>query len=301
MKTLSKINDPAVKTETYSLEFSGGVQLFVKVLTGPSRSGRRAMYIHGGGSGGNHTLVERPSRHLIADGFFDQIILPDRRGDGASSPMDHPLTLAEHAADMRAILDRLDIPGPLTALGISYGGPIALTLAQTDPRIERVVLVASSPTLNEVNGAARFLLKTGLLTAIMKVNLKLNLGKLPPQQVDFDPAYDASSPLALVRLYNEALKRTPKQYLNSMLYALQATLDPANASIPQDSSLPVPVIQIIGEGDEVWGTQIPDSFRQRIPNFSRYHVAGATIHKHCLLKPAPFYEKLALALREQLV
>jgi pimeloyl-ACP methyl ester carboxylesterase len=112
---------------------SKDVPIHAKVLRRSPTAGRRAIYIHGGGAGGNHTLIERPSRLLVEDGFFDEIILPDRRGDGASSPLTGMMTMREQSGDMKALLDEMGLEEPLTAMGMSYGGPMALTLATWTP------------------------------------------------------------------------------------------------------------------------------------------------------------------------
>ncbi len=259
------------------------------------------MYSHcGGGVVSNHTLIERPSRHLVNDGYFDRMLLPDRPGEGASSPMDHPMTIPEHAAVMRAMLDELGEKGPITAMGVSYGGPIALELASIDSRVERVVLIASSPTLRQASGLAGFLARTGFLTMLMKKAVLSQIGKLPPEYPDLDPAYDARKQSDLVKIYTRALQSTPVEYRDSLLFAQQATLDPTNASISGDYKLDVPVIQVIGEGDEVWGTEIPVEYQARFPNWRRYVVPSAKIHKDVFLKPDTYQSVISQALGENL-
>jgi len=298
---LTKVINPQITAETRKVRVSPQMEIFLKVLTGPRRSGRSAMYIHGGGGGGsNHTLIERPSRHLVNDGYFDRMLLPDRPGEGASSPMDHPMTIPEHAAVMRAMLDELGEKGPITAMGVSYGGPIALELASIDSRVERVVLIASSPTLRQASGLAGFLARTGLLTMLMKKAVLSQIGKLPPEYPDLDPAYDARKQSDLVKIYTRALQSTPVEYRDSLLFAQQATLDPTNASISGDYKLDVPVIQVIGEGDEVWGTEIPVEYQARFPNWRRYVVPSAKIHKDVFLKPDTYQSVISQALGENL-
>jgi len=289
-----------ITTTTQTIALEEGASLFVKVLRGPQRTGRRAIYIHGGGGGGNHTLIDRPSRHLINDGFFDTIYLPDRRGDGASSPLTHKQTIREHAKDMAILLDGLGETGPLTAMGVSYGGPIALDLAAIDLRIERVVLVASSPALSQNNGIARVMLKTGFLSVLMKTVYRRFLGQLPPEYVDFDPAYDAKTSRELVKMFTEALKRTPKDRLDSFIYSIEATLDEANASLAEDVTLHVPVLQIIGQRDEVWGSKLLPAYLERFPAYRQIIVPEGRIHKDVFLKPVPFYQALVRGLSEAL-
>ncbi len=296
---LPRVNDPEICADVRMIEIAPSAQLLVKILSGPRRSGRQAIYIHGGGGGGNHTLIERPSRRLIQAGYFDTIILPDRRGDGGSTLLPHKFTIHEHAEDMRLLLDRLEIAGPVTAMGVSYGGPIALGLAGIDPRVERVVLVASSPALSQNNGVSRFLLKSGLLHNLMRLVYRGFLGKLPPEYTDFDPAYDAKSSADLVKMFTLALKRTPKDHLESFLFALEATLDEAHASLADSIRLTVPVIQVIGQRDEVWGSQLLPEYTRRFPGFQQVIVPEGRIHKDVFLKPLAFQQKLEEALRAE--
>jgi len=296
---LAKVNNPEIKAEIREVNIGNQIVLYTKILSGPKRSGRTAIYIHGGGNGGNHTLIERPSRHLIDKGFFDTIILPDRRGDGGSSPLTRKFSVTEHAQDMHALLNELNVKGPITAMGVSYGGPIALDLAAIDPRVERVVLVASSPCLSANNGIAHLLLKTGLLKLMVNGMMSKYLGKLPAAYTDFDSCYDVQSQRELVNAYTEGLKRTPKYRKDSMRYALESTLDESKAGLDERTSLNIPVVQVVGETDEVWGSQVRAEYRQRFPKFRQWIVPGGRIHKDVFLKPDLFQVKLEEALRQE--
>lgn len=296
---LQKVNNPNITAETGDFRISPDVVLHTKVLRAPGRSGRKAIYIHGGGGGGNHTLIERPSRWLIDQGLFDEMILPDRRGDGGSSPLTRKLTMMEHGEDMLRLLDELGVQGPLTAMGVSYGGPIALALAYLDPRVDRAVLIASSPTLSQTSPYTTFLIKSGLLRKFLLFMFRRNVGKLPPGYVDFDPAYEASSPKDMSTIFFESLKRQPASRLESLVLEIESTLDRENSSIPEEVQLEIPVLQAIGEKDEIWGSDMPEQYLQRFPNFRRKVVAGARRHKDVFLKSLPFYEAAAQLLREE--
>jgi len=200
---------------------------------------------------------------------------------------------------MRDLLDKIGESGPLTAMGVSYGGPIALDLAAIDSRIERVVLVASSPALSQNNGIARILVKSGILHPLMKAVYRNFLGKLSPAYPDFDPAYDVSSPNELVRMFMEGLKRTPKDRLDSFIYSLEATLDEAKASLAEDVTLPIPVLQVVGKTDEIWGSKLLPEYLERFPAYKQFIVPEGRIHKDVFLKPGAFYRALADSLRRE--
>lgn len=95
------------------------------------------LLIHG--AGGSHLDWGMPIRKLSS-------LAVDLNGHGRSAGAGH-LTLADHAADLVALLDALDID-QITLVGHSMGGGIALTLALTYPeRVARLVLVSTGARL----------------------------------------------------------------------------------------------------------------------------------------------------------
>ncbi len=70
----------------------------------------------------------------------------DLRGSGRSSKPTAPFTLKEMAGDVAAVLPQLGAD-PVTLLGFSMGGTIALELATSCPeRIARLILVSTPPS-----------------------------------------------------------------------------------------------------------------------------------------------------------
>lgn len=75
-----------------------------------------------------------------------RVIAPDLRGHGRS-PMLPPWNLAQHTADVIALLDSLGLDG-VPLMGHSYGGSIAIDVANLVPsRISHLVLVDPSQGL----------------------------------------------------------------------------------------------------------------------------------------------------------
>ena len=165
------------------------------------------MLIHGGGAGANHTIVERPARWLVDRQVYEKIILPDRRGNGASSPLTEIPTFRDHARDMVALLDAQGETGPLDVMGISYGGPIALTLAAMDDRVRRAILFASSPAMH-FSWPWNWLIGSGLVPWVMKFMYRREIGKAEPRYPDLDIAYEKSSQ----REDWEAYKKSPQSH-----------------------------------------------------------------------------------------
>ncbi len=271
------------------------VQLYTRIITGikgnpTGGQEKTAIYIHGGGSGGNHTMLLRPGKWLIEQGLFNKVILPDRRGEGLSTPLKGKLLLRDHAKDMKGLLDTLGITEKITAIGISYGGPIALELAGMDDRIDEVILMASSPSLKDVKGVQGFLYRHGLLEKITKSFYKKNLGKLPMEYPDFEGVYDLKSNRELTKYFMDAIKKTDPAQMESLMLQNASTLDKENNGIGNAFTLDLPMYQVIGTKDEIWETNLKD-YQDRFPNIKSYHIEGEK-HKGIILNAAPFYEGL---------
>jgi len=287
MLTLSNniVIDETIKT----YKIASGDLIHTRVVES-NKNGKTAIYIHGGGSGGNHTMLLRPAKWMIEKELFSKVILPDRRGEGFSTPLTKKITIHDHAMDMKSLLDTLGIEGKVTAIGLSYGGPIALTLASIDSRIDEVILMASSPSLNDVKGFRGFLYKYNILEPLVKIFYKLYLGKEEPEYPDFKNIYDLKSERDTEKLFIEAIKRTDKSMYKSLMLQNASTLDKDNSSISKDISLNIPIYQVIGEKDEIWETNL-SSYKKRFSNIKSTIIPEAS-HKGCLLRAEEFYTAL---------
>lgn len=263
--------------------------IHARVVEG-KQGGKTAIYIHGGGSGGNHTMLLRPAKWMIEKGLFSKVILPDRRGEGLSSPLAEKLTIKDHALDMKSLLDVIGFKEKATAIGLSYGGPIALTLADIDNRIDEVILMASSPSLEKVKGFRGFLFKHNLLEPIVKFFYKRYLGKEEQRYPNFDNIYDMKNEKEIMKCFIDAMKHTDINMYESLIYQNASTLDRNNSSIAKDITLNIPIYQVIGELDEIWETDI-SSYKDRFPKLISTKIHRAN-HKGCLLRASEFYEAL---------
>jgi pimeloyl-ACP methyl ester carboxylesterase len=295
---------PEVAIEVTTGDYNiGGGMIHARVLNGPrfherSRPIRTALFIHGGGMGSNHTLLERPARWLIARDLFDQVILPDRRGTGESSPLVRQMALDEQADDLRRLLERMNIAGPLVALGMGSGGPLALVLAGLDARVGCVVLLASSPNRTPLPGLAGLLLRTGILRRLLHWEIRRSIGRSQPRPANFDPAYDARTPREMATHFREVLGSIPADRADSMCLWAEGEMDSRAQSAPASLALDLPILQLIGEGDEEWGGELTADLRRRFPNLTRRVVAGAVVHKDVFFKAEGFYLALFDFLKE---
>jgi pimeloyl-ACP methyl ester carboxylesterase len=270
-------------------EIYKNVKLYTRIIS-IEQPGKTAIYIHGGGSGGNHTMLRRPAKWLIEQGFFTKVILPDRRGEGLSSPLTQKLTIKEHAEDMKALLDKIGLHEKITAIGISYGGPIAIELAGLDERVGEVILMASSPSLKSVKGIQGFLYRTNLLEKITRSFYKKNLGRLAVEYPDFEKVYDLKNSSELTNYFIKAINHTDKEMLASMMLQNASTLDQNNSSISSDIKLEIPIFQIIGSKDEIWEINITE-YKNQLTNIKSCIVEGEK-HKGVILNAHLFYEGL---------
>lgn len=84
-----------------------------------------------------------------------RVIAVDLPGHGSSGKPDGDYSLGAHAAVIRDLIDELGV-GPVTLVGHSYGGGVALQFAYLFPdRVDRLVLVSSGGLGRDVNPALR--------------------------------------------------------------------------------------------------------------------------------------------------
>ena len=270
-------------------EINKGTKLYTRVISGQNQ-GKTAIYIHGGGSGGNHTMLLRPAKWLIEQDLFAKVILPDRRGEGLSTPLTEKLTILDHAKDMKALLDKLNIDEKVTVIGISYGGPIAIELAGLDSRVDEVILMASSPSLKDVKGIQGFLYRNNLLEKITKYFYKKNLGKLATEYPDFEKVYDMKNNKELTKYFVEAIKHTDSKMLESLMLQNASTLDKNNSAVSPSIKLDIPMFQIIGSKDEIWETNVTE-YKNKFTNLKNFIIEGEG-HKGVILNAEVFYKAL---------
>ncbi len=287
----TKICDYTIKEEFRTCSLENGIDIYTRIASKENGQKKTALFIHGGGSGGNHTIVTRASYWMMQKGLFGKMILPDRRGAGLSSPITEMMTYQDNAKDMSGLLDNLGIEEMVSVIGISYGGPIALTLAGIDPRIDEVLLVAASPSLRDVKGIWGFLYRHNLLQPIGRFFYKQILGKLEEEYSDFDEVYDVKNSSELKKLFIEKIKHLPKDRFESLMLENESTVNRHNRRIPVDIKIAVPVYRVIGTQDETWEVDVGKQYDEQIPNIETRYIDGAT-HKDVFFRAEEFYQTL---------
>lgn len=268
-----------------------GIHLYAKTIKNDHAGGKTALFIHGGGSGGNHTIVYRPAKWMMDQGLFNRIIMPDRRGAAKSSPITSIMTYKDNAQDLKELLDTMGIHENITAIGISYGGPIALTLAGIDPRIDEVILIASSPSLKPAKGLVGFLYRHKLLDKIVAKVYKKLVGKYDEQYPDFDPSYDSKNVGELKKIFTNAIMHTPRDRFESLLYENSSTCDLSNQAVSPELKLSIPIYRVIGSKDETWEVELGDTYKSRLPFIDTSIIPNAG-HKDVFFRANEFYDAL---------
>jgi pimeloyl-ACP methyl ester carboxylesterase len=93
-----------------------------------------------------------------------RVIAPDRPGYGETGGK--ALGIAGNARAVRALLDRLELDRAVL-VGHSWGGGVAISLAQTDPdRVAGLVLVCSIGTCSSIDAIDRVLARPGIGPAL---------------------------------------------------------------------------------------------------------------------------------------
>jgi pimeloyl-ACP methyl ester carboxylesterase len=139
---------------------------------------------------------------LVDAGF--RVVLVDLRGHGESTG-EYLTYGAREAEDVATVLRRLgeaEPLGPLGAYGFSYGGAVALALAEADPRVKAVVTVATFSSLRSVVGDYRRKYLPGPLRLIPDAWFQGAVDEAAGL-ADFDP--DLASPVRAVQRSSERL------------------------------------------------------------------------------------------------
>lgn len=110
-------------------------------LTGPT-SGPLIVLSHGASM--DHRMFDEQLGPLVGAGY--RVLTWDIRGHGRSQPIGRvPIDVADMAEDLLAILDHLDVSGPICVGGQSLGGYVAQELVYREPeRVAAVVIIGST-------------------------------------------------------------------------------------------------------------------------------------------------------------
>ncbi len=196
-----------------------------KIFYAQNGSGSPVLYIHG--NLGSHLWY---SRVMEIEGVL--VFAPDLPNFGRSDGLDSS-SIDIYADYMLAFADKLD-RGPLTLVGHSLGGAVAMTMAVRKPALfSRMLLVDSCPVDGLITPEAHYpviesyrnnkeLLKKGLKAVTPSMNDDAFLDELTVDAMEMNEASFSGNARALAEF---GLSAETDRYTGSVLYLL-GTLDP---------------------------------------------------------------------------
>jgi 2-hydroxy-6-oxonona-2,4-dienedioate hydrolase len=198
-----------------------------------------------------------------------QVIRYDMRGYGKSEPVDGEFS---HLSDLVALLDAVEIHGPLVIMGCSMGGGLAMDFALAFPsRVQALIMVGSGPSGLELDVPA------------------------PAKFADAEKAFEAGD-LDLVaeietQIWFDGMGRTPEQ-VNPTMRKLLLEMDRLalsheakklgkrlpNAQTPafdRLEGLRIPVLVIVGAHDTPYILAAADYMTEKIPSARKVIIQDA--------------------------
>lgn len=117
------------------------------------------------GAGGAAAQWQAQIDHLAS---HYRVVAPDLRGHGHSQAPASAYSLEEFLWDFSQVLHTLAVPEPFVLMSHSFGGPIALTFAATQPkRISKLILIATAPEIR-LNRLQEFMIRLPIAPAVVE-------------------------------------------------------------------------------------------------------------------------------------
>jgi len=224
--------------------------------------GQPVVLIHGLG------LSRHSWRHVapvLAREF--RVITADNRGHGKSEAPPPPWTTDLFAADIAALLDRLEIERAVF-VGHSMGGGIAQTMALEHPaRTVGVALVASGPALPEPNRASLRNLADQLESSGQMIDVRVGLRRL------VTPEFAGSHP-------EEMEAEASRMIADARSYAYSCRANAGRDLSGRLGDLHCPLLYVGGEqdgGNPAAVHAVADLYREQVPG-ARVHVIPGAAH-----------------------
>lgn len=202
------------------------------------------------------------------DGLTDvaRVIAPDLRGHGETRGGPGPATMEAMAEDAAALLDALDITGPVVVGGLSMGGYVAQHFARRYPeRVAGLILAATRAGADSMEGqVARDRMADQARQQGVEAVVESMLPRLlSPRSVDERPELAAE-----VRAITRGIT------VEGMVAALMGMKErPDGTAWLADLSMPVLILH--GADDELIPPAEAESMQQMIPNARLQVIPGA--------------------------
>jgi pimeloyl-ACP methyl ester carboxylesterase len=137
--------DLALYRKTIQVAGTAPVRLSV-VDVGPLEGPGRGTIVCIHGCGGNADQWAPQIAHLARE---YRVVAPDLRGHGLSEVVQASYSLEEFLWDITQMLTQLQVAEPFILMAHSFGGPVAITFAASQPqRVSKLVLIATGPAMH---------------------------------------------------------------------------------------------------------------------------------------------------------
>jgi 3-oxoadipate enol-lactonase len=200
-----------------------------------------------------------------------RIVLYDKRGHGLSELGETPYRIADHVADLAALLDELAIEGAIVC-GLSVGGLIAQGLYASRPELVSGLIL--SDTAHRIGSAA---LWNDRMAAIEKGGIASIAEAILERW--FSRALRENDPAALAG-WRAMLTRTPEAGYLGTCAAIR------DADFTEEAGwIAVPTLCIVGDQDGATPPELVLQTADLIPG-ARYQVIAGAGHLPCIERPA---------------
>lgn len=225
----------------------------------------------------------------LADRYH--LIVPDLRGHGASEAPEGPYEMADHAADVLALLDRLGVQQAVP-IGLSMGGYITMQLLAREP--ERIRAAVLADTMGSADAPERRQARAEQAEVIRAQGLAPFAEMVLPRM--FAPATFRDRPDLVERFRELILSQRPEAVIAAlqglaarpdMLDALRAVRCPTlivvgaedAATTPEDGrrlaeAIPGARLVLIDGAGHMSNWEQPEAFNQAVRSFLDEVLAG---------------------------
>lgn len=223
----------------------------------------------------DHSMWRNQWESLAAD---HRVIAPDLRGFGASSATPGTVTMAQHADDLLALLDELDIREPVHLCAMSMGGYVAFEFLRRHPsRLKSLILCDTKAAADAPEAAANRekmavdVLRDGASVAEKSMLPKLLAADAPQKQPE------------VVEHVRRMILGTRPETIASAQRGMAARAD-MRALLAQ---IQIPTLLIVGELDVIATPQEMRGMADAIPS-SRLAIISGAGHLTPLEAPGEF-------------
>lgn len=213
-----------------------------------------------------HQLAEFQTTH--------RVIIPDLRGFGESTTSGQEATsLAMHADDLAALLDRLVVTEPIVLCGLSMGGYVAFRFWQQHAKRVRALILCDTKATADTEEAAKN--RLAMADRVIHEGSQIAADAMLPK------LFDAATPQSVIDETYQVMRTTNPRTVAAAQRAMAARPD----STPLLKTITVPTLVIAGAEDQLIKPDEMQAMAAAIPN-SQFVTIPHAGHMAPLEQPA---------------